>query len=236
MEQRLQKFMAENGIASRRKSEELIISGVVSVNGEIVTDMGIKIDTDRDVICVNGAAVKAAEGKLYYIINKPVGYVSTVKDQFGRPNVCELVKTDERLYPVGRLDYDSEGLLILTNDGDLTFRLTHPKHEIPKEYSAKLSGKAGDAETKKFESGIDIGGYITQPAKMEIKKIKNDSTIALITIKEGKNRQIRKMCDALGHKVISLKRVAIGELRLGDLKTGESRELSAEEVEYLKSL
>ena len=236
MEQRLQKFMAESGVASRRKSEELILSGVVSVNGEIVTDMGVKIDEDRDVVCVNGEPIKRESRALYYIVNKPVGYVSTVSDQFGRPNVCELVKAEARLYPVGRLDYDSEGLLILTNDGDLTFKLTHPKHEVAKAYSARLEGEIGDEEIKRFESGIDIGGYVTQPAKMEIKKIQNGYTVALITIREGKNRQIRKMCDALGHKVVSLKRTAIGELKLEDLKTGECRELTHEEVEYLKSL
>ena len=236
MEQRLQKFMAESGVASRRKSEELILSGAVSVNGEVVTDMGIKIDTERDIVCVNGEIIKLTERKLYYIINKPEGYVSTAKDQFGRPNVCELVKVDERLYPVGRLDYDSQGLLILTNDGDLTFHLTHPKHEVPKEYSAKLEGEAGDREVKRFEAGIDIGGYITQPAKMEIVRVKDGNTIARVVIKEGKNRQIRKMCDALGHKVLSLKRTAIGELKLEDLKTGDYRELTQGEVEYLKSL
>ena len=232
----MQKFMAENGVASRRKSEELIISGCVTINGEIVTDMGIKIDTNRDEVCVNGRIIKPVETKLYYAINKPVGYVSTAKDQFGRPNVCELVKGDERVYPVGRLDYDSQGLLILTNDGDLTYRLTHPKHEVPKEYSARLEGEAGEREVKRFEGGIDIGDYITQPAKMEIIKVRDGYTTVRIVIKEGKNRQIRKMCDCLGHKVVSLKRTAIGELKLGDLKTGESRELTKVEIEYLKTL
>jgi len=231
MIQRLQKFMAQNGIASRRKCEELIASGLVKVNGSIVSEPGHKIDIETDMVEVDGRIIESSQTELfYYLLNKPKGYVSTAKDQFGRPSVVSLIKSSARLYPVGRLDYDTEGLIIITNDGELTNKLTHPSYSIAKEYEAKVKGAIPDKAIEDFERGIDIGGYITQPAEMKIVEIHKNFSIIRITISEGKNRQVRKMCAALGHEVLELKRIAIGNLIVGDLEVGKYRELSKQEV------
>ncbi|MCL2566465.1 MAG: rRNA pseudouridine synthase [Defluviitaleaceae bacterium] len=233
---RLQKFMALNGVASRRKSEELILSGKVSVNGVIIAELGHKIEGSTDKVVVNGEVIASSKNpKVYYMLNKPVGYISTAKDQFGRPTVVSLIdtETDIRLYPIGRLDYDTEGLLILTNDGTLTNRLTHPKYSVGKEYEAMVKGRISLEAINAVKTGIDIGGYITKPAKIEIISQFADYAIIKITIKEGKNRQVRKMCDKIGHPVRSLKRVAIGSLKLGNLKPGQYRKLTVDEIKKL---
>jgi len=228
---RLQKYMADNGVASRRKSEELILSGAVAVNGAVVCEPGFKIDVEKDMVLVHGRVIKPMEtGLVYYMLNKPKGYVSTAKDQFGRPAVVSLIKSETRLYPVGRLDYDTEGLLILTNDGEFTNRLTHPRHSVTKEYEAKVKGRISDEDVRAFQKGIDIGGYVTKPALMRLIKQHENNALISIVIKEGKNRQVRKMCGLLGHEVTQLKRVAIGGLKLGSLETGKYRKLTNDEV------
>ena len=228
---RLQKFLAKNGVASRRKSEELILSGAVKVNGSTVCELGVKVDSEKDAVEVHGRAiVPGGTAPVYYMLNKPTGYVSTAKDQFGRPTVVSLIKSGARLYPVGRLDYDTEGLLLLTNDGEFTNKLTHPGHSVSKEYEAKVKGRISDNDIAAFKNGIDIGGYVTKPALMRlIMQYENHALISII-IKEGKNRQVRKMCGLLGHEVIELKRVAIGGLRLGNLEVGQYRKLTKDEV------
>lgn len=230
---RLQKYLAEAGVASRRKSEELINSGRVQVNGSIVNELGTKVGMDDDVK-VDGKKIAIVERKTYIIVNKPVGYVSTVKDQFERNTVIDLVKdVKERVYPVGRLDYDTSGLLLLTNDGDFTYKLTHPKHEINKVYLTEISGSPSQDAIRRFKTGIKIEDYITSHADFKIITIKSNSTVVEITIHEGKNRQVRKMCEAIGHPVISLKRIAIGKVKLGDLKEGEWRYLRKDEINSL---
>jgi 23S rRNA pseudouridine2605 synthase len=234
MEQmRLQKYLAEVGIASRRKSEELIRDGAVKVNGISVTEMGYRV-TGEEVIEVNGRIVPGSPKKVYVMLNKPVGYISTAKDQFGRPSVIELIKgVNVRIYPVGRLDYDTSGLIILSNDGEFTYKMTHPKHEIKKVYSAMIYGIPSQEEIRAFKSGLRIEDYITSKANIKIIEIVGDKSWVEITIHEGKNRQVRKMCDAIGHPVIKLKRTAIGSLNIGDLKEGNWRYLDKKEIESL---
>ncbi|MFZ5353521.1 MAG: pseudouridine synthase [Bacillota bacterium] len=237
MKERLQKVMAELGVASRRKCEELITAGRVKVNSQLVTELGFRADKSMDVIEVDGIKLQNKEKKVYVLLNKPVGYITSVKDQFDRPTVIDLVKDiKERVFPVGRLDYDTEGLLLLTNDGELTYRITHPKHNIDKTYTALVRGTVTQKDIEIFSRGIRIDNYITSPAKLEvIDNIKGNSLIN-ITIHEGKNRQVRRMCSAIGHEVITLKRISIGELFLGDLQRGKWRMLNDSEVEYLYTL
>lgn len=237
MKERLQKYLAECGIASRRKCEELIVQGHISVNGNIVTEMGLKIDPSVDTVAYNGKFVICNEKKVYIMLNKPEGYVSTAKEQFNRPKVTDLVKTPGiRLYPVGRLDYDSSGLLLLTNDGDVTYSITHPGHEVDKTYVVEVNGVPDDEDIKNLRDGIDIGGFITSPAKVSIISTSKNNALLSITIHEGKNREIRRMCSAAGHDVLKLKRVSIGSLSLGNLKKGEWRYLEPSEVNYLQSI
>ncbi|GAE89057.1 ribosomal large subunit pseudouridine synthase B [Acetivibrio straminisolvens JCM 21531] len=209
---RLQKYLAECGVASRRKSEELIGQGRVKVNGETVTQMGRKVSLN-DIIEVDGKPVKMEERKVYIALNKPVGYISSVKDQFGRKTVLDLVKDiKERVFPVGRLDYDTSGLLLLSNDGDFTYKLTHPKHEIKKVYEAVLKDVPSKDDIKRFEQGLWIDNYLTSPANFEILESDGKTCKVKITIHEGKNRQVRKMCDKIGCPVIKLKRISIGDI------------------------
>lgn len=233
---RLQKYLAICGVASRRKSEELIQAGNVSVNNEIITEMGTVINPDIDVVMVNGTVVKPEEDKLYIMINKPTGYVTTVADQFNRSKVTDLVDVKERVYPVGRLDYNTSGLLLLTNDGDMAYKLTHPKFKVEKVYMAKVKGKPSASEMKSFEAGLEIEDYVTSPAKIRIVKEFQSETLVEIMIREGRNRQVRKMCDTIGHPVVELMRISVGELQLGDLPIGKWRNLLNKEVEYLKNL
>lgn len=236
MEERLQKYMARCGIASRRKCESIITDGKVSVNGKIVYSLGSKIDPNKDKVTVNGKVIKPEDTKKYIMLNKPEGYVTTNSDEKGRKTVLDLIDVNERIYPIGRLDYDSSGLLLLTNDGDIYNKIIHPRVKLNKKYIVKVKGIFTTDEIKHFESGVDIGGYITADAKINtIRKFKDSSEVCVI-IHEGKNRQIRKMCSKLGHDVIALKRVAIGNLKLGNLEKGKWRELSLEELNYINSL
>ena len=237
MEVRLQKYLAEAGIASRRTAEELILAGKVQVNGVTVTELGTKVDDKKDEVYYNGKPVKNNERLVYIMLNKPEGFVTTVKDQFDRLTVMDLIKgVKERVVPVGRLDYDTSGLLLLTNDGELTFKLTHPSKKVEKTYMAKLFGKPDEKNIREFRYGVTIDSGVTQPAKLEIVEDLGKYCMCKITITEGKNRQVRKMCDAIKHPVATLKRVATGEVELGDLKKGAFRYLTDKEIEYLKKL
>lgn len=236
MEERLQKYMARCGVASRRKCEEIILAGRVQVDGVVVTELGIKVDGNVSTVLVDNNEIKLEEVKRYIMLNKPEGYVTTVKDEKNRQTILDIVNVDERVYPIGRLDYDSSGLLLLTNDGDIYNNIIHPRSVISKVYIALVEGIFTDAEMSKFKSGVDIGGYITSDSNIEVIKTMRDACEVKISIHEGKNRQIRKMCLALGHEVISLKRTAIGKLTLKDLEKGQWRELSLDEVSYIKNL
>jgi 23S rRNA pseudouridine2605 synthase len=237
MEIRLQKFLANAGVASRRKSEELILQGCIKVDGQVVTELGSKVNESNSIVEYNGEEVKIIKNFTYIMLHKPEGYITTVKEQFERPMVIDLIPgIKERVVPVGRLDYDTSGLLLLTNDGDLTFKLTHPKNKIEKIYIAKVEGKVTEDKIDEFEKGLMIGGYKTAPAKLKIINTEEYNSTLKISIYEGKNRQVRKMCELIGHRVVSLKRVATGELPLGDLKRGEYRTLTKNEVAYLKNL
>ena len=242
MEERLQKFMASCGVASRRKCEELILEGKVKVNNIIIKELGVKVDPKKDIVTYLGNEIHKEENKVYIMLNKPEGYITSVKDEKNRKTILDIVKTKERIYPIGRLDYDSSGLILLTNDGDIYNKIIHPRVEIDKKYIATCRGIFTDEEMEKFENGVDIGGYITSNAKIELIDKEIDkrsrewiSTVEII-IHEGKNRQVRKMCEALNHEVITLKRTSIGELKLGYLKKGEYRYLTEEELRYIKSL
>lgn len=235
-EMRLQKFLAEAGIASRRKCEEIILQGRVEVNGSRITELGSKVNDD-DIIRVDGRELKPVEKKVYILLNKPAGYITSSKDQFSRKTVLDLVKgIEERIYPVGRLDYDTSGLLLLTNDGDLAYKLTHPSKEAEKVYHVKIKGILDEKAIKAFKTGIQIDDYITSPAKVKIiERSLNDSVIE-VTIHEGKNRQVRRMCEVVGHIVLRLKRVSIGPLKLEGLEEGCWRHLTQDEVKSLKRI
>lgn len=236
---RINKYIASCGVSSRRKAEELINSCRVKVNGVIINELSHQIDELKDKVEVDGKLISLSNKNVYIALYKPEGYITTVKDQFGRPNVLDLIKDiEERLYPVGRLDYETSGLLLLTNDGDLTFKLTHPKHNVDKVYRAKLKGIPNDTEIKNFERGLEIEDYITAPAKIKVLKSFKDKgyTECEIRIHEGRNRQVRKMCRAINHPVLKLKRVNMGEIGLKNLNEGEYRHLTSQEVNYLKNI
>ena len=237
MEIRLQKYLADAGIASRRKAEELILDGKVTVNGKLVTELGIKVVPGKDEVCYLGQVIGGKEKLVYYLLHKPEGYVTTVHDQFHRPTVIDLLKgVRERVFPVGRLDYDTSGFLILTNDGDLTYKLTHPKHEVKKTYEAKLFGKPDENQIRQFRRGLMLDGQRTEPAEIEILSEQGRMCNVRSTIHEGRNRQVRRMCEAIKHPVYSLKRISTGDLTLGDLPKGRYRALTEKEINYLKSL
>lgn len=233
---RLQKFLALGGVASRRGAESLIAAGKVQVNGVTVTEMGHIIDPERDVITFEGRPVTLESQLVYILLNKPVGYVTTVQDQFNRSKVTDLVQIPQRIFPVGRLDYHTAGLLLLTNDGDLTYRLTHPKFKVEKVYQALIQGTPDEASLAAFRRGLKIEDYVTAPAKIQIVKRDGGNALVQITIHEGRNRQVRKMCDAIGHPVITLERVQMGRITIQGLKRGEWRHLTPQELEYLKKL
>lgn len=235
---RLQKFLASAGICSRRKAEEYILEGKVKVNGEIIYELGMKIDPAKDEIIFDGRAVKLENNKVYILLNKPIGYVTTVKEQFGRPIVNDLIKdVKEKVLPVGRLDMYTSGAIILTNDGDFIYRVTHPKYEVEKTYQVTVRGIVTDDEIEKLKNGVKIDNYISGKAKVKILKIdeaKNISRIQ-ITIHEGKNREVRKMCKAINKNVIALHRSKIESIDVKNLALGEWRYLRDEEVLRLKN-
>lgn len=280
MIERLQKFLANSGVASRRKCEELILAGRVKVNGEIVTELGRKIDSDKDVVRFDDKEIKQQKNKVYILLNKPIGYVTTMKDQFDRDSVIDLVKINERVVPVGRLDMYTSGALILTNDGDFVEKVTHPRNEIEKTYNVTLAGKVTNEDVEKLRNGVEINIendnakynnkynekyneknnekqdgkysekyndnnnnkinkklYKTGKAKVKILKIDDEKNISRlqITIHEGKNREIRKMCEAIGKKVIALHRAQIGNITVKDLPLGKWRYLKQSEVDRLRN-
>ena len=233
---RLNKYIASAGVCSRRKADELIANGNVKVNGASVREHGVQVEPG-DVVSVNGKVLEEPADKIYVAVNKPLGYITSMDDDKGRATVAELVDDiPERLFPVGRLDYNTTGLLIMTNDGQLTYTLTHPKHEVWKTYVAVVAGVLSDTRIAKLRKGVDIGGFVTSPAKVKVIKQMPRHAVVEIKIREGKNRQVRKMFAAVGNKVQSLERTAIGDVRLGRLMSGHYRKLTRQEVEYLKSL
>ena len=229
MEIRLQKWLSQSGIASRRKAEELIQAGHVAVNGIIVTELGARANTAKDKVTVMGRPCEISETKLYIALHKPEGVVTTVSDQFNRPTVMDYIPEGMHCYPVGRLDYDTSGLLILTNDGEFCQRLAHPRHGIPKTYIATVKGIPTKESLDAFSNGIIIDGRRTAPCHIEVIK-KEPNAKVRIKLQEGRNRQVRKMCNAIGHPVMSLKRVEIGPVKLGSLPRGQWRHLTAGEV------
>ncbi len=222
--ERLNKYIASCGICSRRKADELIQCGKVEVNGKIITELGYKVE-EKDIVKVNGRIISKEEEKVYIMLNKPKGYVTTSNEQFGRKSVLNLINENVRVYPIGRLDMYTEGLLLLTNDGDFANKVMHPKNEIEKVYEVTTSTEITDSQIKSLESGVDIGDYVTKEAK--VKKISKDKFE--ITIHEGKNRQVRRMCETVKIKLLNLKRVQEGKLTLGTLQTGKYRYLTEEE-------
>jgi 23S rRNA pseudouridine2605 synthase len=232
---RLNKYIAQAGIASRRKADELIAQGRVKINGVVMKELGYDV-IPGDVVETGGSTITPDKKMAYIMLNKPLGYVVTVSDDKERPTVMNLVQDiSERLFPIGRLDYNSSGMLLMTNDGDLAFKLTHPKHVIYKTYRVRVSGILSDEKASRLARGIDIGGYVTAKAVVRIEKQLERSTIVEIQISEGKNRQLRKMFAIVGNKVVELQRIAIGDLKLGHLKIGHYRKLTQKEIEYLKN-
>ncbi|MRZ79066.1 pseudouridine synthase [Paeniclostridium sordellii] len=236
---RINKYIASCGVASRRKAEELINAGRVKVNGKIINELSFQVDENKDRVEVDEKLIGLEERLVYIMLNKPEGYVTTVKDQFDRKSVIDLVKdVGERVYPIGRLDYETSGLLLLTNDGDLTYKLTHPKHEVDKTYVATLKGIPTLNEMKNFEKGLYIEDYKTAPAKIKLLKKNEEKNYCVCEIKihEGRNRQVRKMCRAINHPVMNLRRKAMGKIVLKDVEIGQYRYLTQEEIDYLKTV
>ena len=230
---RLQKYMAECGVASRRRAEEMILEGKVSVNGVVISQMGVQVE-DGDEVRVEGKLIRPEAQKRYVIYHKPAGEVTTVSDPEGRAAVLDHFRDyPVRLYPVGRLDYDSEGLLLLTNDGALTERMLHPSHLVEKTYLARVTGQVSMDSVRQLRAGVMLDDHKTAPARVRIIKEETFATVVLVTIHEGRNRQVRRMFEALGHRVLQLRRVKFGPLELGDLPRGQWRELTAEEVRRL---
>ena len=232
---RINQYIASAGVTSRRKADEYIADGRVRVNGAVLTSPGYHVE-EGDIVEVDGVRITPAERKVYYLLNKPAGYVTSTADKEGRPLVTELVPDEVRVFPVGRLDLNTTGLLILTNDGDLSNRLMHPSHEFSKRYLVRAQGIVTRAEAAKLEKGIDIGGFVTSPADVHLLKHDRNSTVAEIVIHEGKNRQVRRMFKAIGHPVLELCRTGIGNLEIGRLAVGQCRKLSPAEVEQLKRI
>lgn len=234
---RLQKILSQAGIASRRASEQLMLDGRVTVNGATIRELGSKADPSRDDIRVDGRRVKIVTRHRYLLLNKPRGYVTTRADDKQRPTVIDLLRgVTEYVYPVGRLDYESEGLLLLTNDGDLAARLTHPRHGVARVYEARVLGVPDERDLARLSRGLVIDGRRTGTADIKLLPHARDAKEAtlVVTIREGRNRQVRKMCEAVGHPVTHLKRVAIGPIKDSTLKVGRWRDLSAPEVERLR--
>ncbi len=223
---RINKYIASTGTCSRRKADELIKEGKVSVNGNIITNLGEQIDELKDSVYIYGSKISLEEKKIYIMLNKPKGYITTNSEQFSRHSTVELIHEDVRVFPIGRLDMFTEGLLLLTNDGEFANKLMHPRNKIEKTYIVTTNIKVSDEQIEILRNGVDIDDYITKPAKVNVIS-KNQIEIK---ISEGKNRQIRRMCEKVGIPIILLRRIKIGNLELGDLKLGEYRILSEEEI------
>ena len=233
---RLQKFLAERGVASRRKCEEYILDGRVKVNDIVVTELGTKVNPNEDKVYFDGKLLQdKAKDYVYVLLNKPIGYVTTVKDQFDRDTVMDLIHLKRRLVPVGRLDMYTSGALILTDDGDFVYKVTHPKHEIEKTYTVTLIGIVSNEDVENLRKGVDIGDCITRPAKVKILKTDEEKNLSRleITIHEGKNREVRRMCEAIGKRVLALHRSKIGNIGVKDLKLGQWRYLSKDEIKSM---
>lgn len=229
-EMRLQKYIAACGVASRRGAETLIAAGKVTVNGKIITEMGVKVKSN-DKVTVDGSLVKPEKNKYYIMLNKPAGVLSSVKDDRGRECVVDIIKgVDVRLYPVGRLDYDTTGLIILTNDGDFMQKVTHPSFEVWKTYQAVVKGSPNETDVRKFSEGLYLDDGKTLPAVLDVVGYKGNNAIVEVSIREGRNRQVRRMMERIGHPVNSLKRIRFGCLELGELKPGKWRTISLEEI------
>ena len=234
--ERLQKVLAHAGVASRRKSEELILQGRVTVNGQVVTKLGTKVDPQRDEIRVDGQRVQAPARHVYLILNKPKGVLSAMRDERGRPALGDLVAVPERLYPVGRLDVQSEGLILLTDDGELANVLTHPRYQHDKEYEVLVNGFPSDETLAAWRRGVMLEGAMTAPARVVMLRKGKQGTWLRISMREGRKRQIRRVAALLGHPVRELKRVRLGPLRLGSLEKGQWRQLTPKELEALEAL
>lgn len=233
---RLNKYLADCGVDSRRNCDEIIAQGRVKVNGKTITRLGVDVDPENDSVSMDGRRLRQKRRDVYVMLHKPKGVVCTAKDDKGRKTVLDLVDLKARLFPVGRLDYDTEGLLLLTTDGQLAQTLTHPSHHIPKTYVARIFGELSEEEEKSLEKGVLLDGALTQPASVKVVE-KDDRTSRIeITIFEGRNRQVRRMLESVGKDVEFLKRVSVGELRLGGLSRGKYRFLTEKEINYLKSL
>ncbi|MFC4767312.1 pseudouridine synthase [Effusibacillus consociatus] len=230
--ERLQKVLAQAGVASRRKCEELIAAGLVAVNGTVVTELGTKVDPATDRITVKGKPIEK-ETLVYILLNKPVGVVTTASDPEGRRTVIDIINVRERVFPVGRLDMNTSGLLLLTNDGELSNGLMHPRHEVDKLYRTEVKGWISDESLSRLENGVMLDDGITAPAKVSLIKRAPSTSLFDITIHEGRNRQIRRMCEAVGHPVLKLKRLQLAFLTMGELQPGEWRYLTKQEVSQL---
>lgn len=230
---RINQYIAAAGITSRRKADEMIAEGRVTVNGVVLTSQGYHVQ-EGDVVTVDGSRITPEQKKVYYLLNKPAGYVTSTADKEGRPVVTDLVPDSIRVFPVGRLDFNTTGLLILTNDGELSNKLMHPSHEFSKKYLVRAAGIVTLRQADQLRKGIDIGGFVTSPAEVDLIRHDRNSTVAEITIHEGKNRQVRRMFKAIGHPVLELSRIGLGNLTIGRLAPGQCRKLSPAEVEYLK--
>ncbi len=234
---RLQKFIAKAGICSRRKAEQMIVDGRVSVNNNLITDMGFKVDISKDKVKVDNKLIELDNNKIYIVLNKPSGVITSVKDEKNRKTVLDFTKDiKQRIYPVGRLDYDTSGLILLTNDGDIAYKLMHPSKKVYKKYLATVEGIPNELELDELRNGIIIDNKKTAKARAYVVDKINKDAVLSIEIYEGRNHQVKKMCEMIGHPVKHLKRVSIGEIELGDLKVGEWRELTERELKFLKQL
>lgn len=233
---RINKFLATCGVASRRKSEDFILNGQVKVNDMVIKDLSFNVDEKKDVVKLNDEIVKLETDFEYYLLNKPKGFVCTNDDNFDRKKAVDLINSQKRIYTVGRLDCNSEGMIILTNDGDLTYKLTHPSNEVPKTYIVKILGRIKESEKAVLRKGVVVNGVRYSPCKLTEDNFDGKCTRLKIVIKEGKNHEIRNMFEFIGKEITLLKRVQIGDLKLGNLNRGEYRKLRQDEIEYLKFL
>jgi 23S rRNA pseudouridine2605 synthase len=233
--ERLQKYLSRAGVASRRTAEEIILAGRVAVNGQMITAMGVKVDPDRDVVQVDGSIIKVTAAPRTVMLHKPYGYVCTTRDPEGRRVVTELLgKLPGRLYPVGRLDYDATGLLLLTNDGELAYRLTHPSYSVPRTYRVTVAGEVSKETVRQLSAGVDLDGRFVYP-EVQVNKRESDKTVLEITVNEGRYHLIKRLMDKVGHPVVKLKRIAFGPLKLEGLLRGTFREVTGREMAALKA-